>query len=367
MPRIVSSDVNLNISITATSPFSQRKALRVEDKSSSEEVLDQEAKESSRREVNVSTDNKVEDRLKLPILTKATKVKSEEKNELQVLLRGIQCFDFTIRELTSDWNDKSNKKLPSCSSRRREVASNMQERIPIVSDENAEHNSEMEESANESLKDNPLDSKLPLSRSILEGQRVNLRQKVGLNKQRKQFNHCEVTEKGNKLSKQHDFTSEDPHIENILMKSINTRKASSDMVSIKTGKQNHRPVFHLPKADKYDITPRSIINSKVCSVLRVNDVKSSSFFYSGYNNTWIPRRDGYVIKNSVFKTIAQQPAVFLREPSPVAGIKMTLKEHEDSLVEAIQAVEKTNTQISSVDAEVTRQVKKFIIRLPPIC
>jgi len=59
----------------------------------------------------------------------------------------------------------------------------------------------------------------------------------------------------------------------------------------------------------------------------------------------------------VFKAIAQ-PTVFLRQPSPVAGVKMTLKEHEDLLAAAIQAVEETNVTSPTVDGG--RQVKNFL-------
>ena len=361
----------LHISITTTSPFSPRRAEKVEEKRSTQLVLSQDVHaETSRNELSTEAKT-VEDceihRLKLPILSRTRRVNNEENSNLQVLLRGVQCFDFSLHELTTEWGDtcSSTKKSPS-SYTRPEVTSNIleitQERIPFVSDQNLENNSEGElESARESFKDKG-QSVLPLSGSILEGQRVNLREKVGLSKHRKQV-HCQMTEKRTKLSKRRYSTSEGSDIENILTESMEIRRTSSNTVSLKTGKQGARPVFHLPKADKYDITPRNIINSKVCSVFKMNDLRSPSLFYSGYKNTWIPRRDSYVIKNSVFKAIAQQPTVFLRQPSPVAGVKMTLKEHEDSLAEAIQAVEETNARPPSVDAE----VKKFVIRLPPIC
>lgn len=372
MPRTVGSD--LNISITTTRPFSQRKAWKVQRKSSIQEVLNQDMQEELSGGNDISTETKVVDvdmhRIKLPVLPRTRRVNNKEHNDLQVLLRGIQCFDFSLQELTTECTDKSSKKSQSSCSQRNDVATNItetaQERAPFVSGQNHEDNSEGEfSSAKDSTKDKS--SVLPLSCSILEGQRVNLRAKLGLNKQRKDPN-CQLSEKGNKLSNQSDSTSEGSDIENILTNSIDTRRTSSKMVSsLKTGKPGARPVFHLPKADKYDITPRNIITSKVCSVFKVNDLKTSSLFYSGYKNTWIPRRGSYVIKNSVFKSIARQPVVYLRQPSPVAGVKMTLKEHEDSLASAIQTVEETNIRPPPVDAEVSRQIKKFVIRLPPIC
>lgn len=361
-----------DMSITITSPLSPRRADKLEEKRSNQPVLNQDIREEASGN-ELPTEAKVEGseihQLKLPVLPRTRRVNNEENNNLQVLLRGIQCFDFSLHKLTA-WSDSSIKKSPSSCTRRPEVTSNIpeitEERIPFVSDQNLENNSEGEtEPKRESLK-HKSQNVLPLSGSILEGQRVNLREKVGLSKQRKQV-HCQMTEKRTKLSNRSYSTYEGSDIENILMESIETRRTSSNTVSLKTGKQGARPVFHLPKADKYDITPRNIINSKVCSVFKMNDLRSPSFYYSGYKNTWIPRRDSYVIKNSVFKAIAQQPTVFLRQPSPVAGVKMTLKEHEDSFAAAIQAVEETNARSPSVDAEVSRQVKKFVIRLPPIC
>ncbi|XP_078361354.1 uncharacterized protein LOC144645676 [Oculina patagonica] len=357
----------LDMSITITSPLSPRRAEKLEEKRSTQPVLSPDIREQTSGN-ELSTEAKVEDsevhQLKLPVLPTTRRINNEENSNLQVLLRGVQCFDFSLHELTA-WSESSTKKSPPTCTRRPEVTSNIpeitQELMPFVSDQNLENNSEGElESARESLKDKT-QSALPFFGSILEGQRVNLREKVGFNKQRKQV-HCQMTERRTKLSNQSYSTYEGSDIENIL-----TRRTSSNTVSLKTGKQGARAVFHLPKADKYDITPRNIINSKVCSVFKMNDLRSPSFYYSGYKNTWIPRRDSYVIKNSVFNAIAQQPTVFLRQPSPVAGVKMTLKEHEDSLAAAIQAVEETNARSPSVDAEVSRQVKKFVIRLPPIC
>jgi len=68
------------------------------------------------------------------------------------------------------------------------------------------------------------------------------------------------------------------------------------------------------------------------------------------------------MKNSAFfKALMEKPAVFLKQPSSLA---------EESLAAAIQTVEKTNvSNVDSpcVDAELTRQEKKLVIRLPPIC
>ena len=84
--------------------------------------------------------------------------------------------------------------------------------------------------------------------------------------------------------------------------------------------------------------------------------------YPGYSDSWIPHRDRDVIKNAVFKAIMQRPALLLRQPShEAAGMTMVLKDNGNS------AITKANMTASPpVDTELTRQVKKFVVRLPPI-
>ena len=179
----------------------------------------------------------------------------------------------------------------------------------------------------------------PLSSlTVLEGQRVNLREKNELKMQKKQI-RCQPTASNEALRK----------------------SRLPKLVSSKPKKQDARPVLHLSKVDKYDIIPKNIIDVKVCSVFQVNGFKSS-LIYSGYKDSWVPNRDRNFMKNSVFfKALIEKPAVFLKQPSSLA---------DDSLAAAIQSDEQTN--VSSVDspcvnAEVIRQEKKIVIRLPPIC
>ena len=363
MPRNVGSD--LDISVTATSPFSPRRQKEIE-KSLPQETLKQDV---PRGEILTQTDVKYADKpmIKLPVLARPRRVNKEESNNLQVILRGIQCFDFSLDRMIPELNTPRKDLSQSSelaqglevSLDSRELSS--QEGKSLVYDQNHRENTNGEK---DNLKEK--DNALPLTTSILEGQRLNIREKEGFNTKRGKQLHYKPRAKENKLSYQTDLTSEDSDIEDTSSKSIETRRTSSNVVSsVKPGKQVARPVFHLPKADKYDITPRNIINSKVCSVFKV--CRKSSLFKSGYKESWIPRRDSHIIKNSVFKTIMQQQVMFLRQPSPVAGVKMTLKEQQDSLVAATQAVEETNARPQSVDDELTRQVKKFVIRLPPIC
>ena len=140
------------------------------------------------------------------------------------------------------------------------------------------------------------------------------------------------------------------------------------MASTKTGKQITRTVFYLPKADKYDITPDGkYTSSKVCRAIKVEDLKAS-LIRSDRKDSWVPSVDKQLMKFSVFKAIMQQPTVFLRQPSPVKGLKMPLLDQEASLVAAIQAVKKTNEPASPVPdvTELTKQLKHFVIKLPPI-
>ena len=141
------------------------------------------------------------------------------------------------------------------------------------------------------------------------------------------------------------------------------------MASTKTGKQVTRTVFYPPKADKYDITPDGkYTRSKVCRAIKVEDLKAS-LIRSDRKDSWVPSVDKQLMKFSVFKAIMQQPTVFLRQPSPVKGLKMPLLDQEASLVAAIQAVKETNEPASPVPdvTELTKQLKHFVIKLPPIC
>lgn len=357
MPRNITTD--LGISVTATNPFSPRR-----ERSLSQETLKQGVTGDER---STQADAKSFDRLKIkfPVLTQPRRVNDEGNSNLQVLLRGVQCFDFSFEG--SEFNTPRKKSSPSSDSQDLELDSVASQALKREEESFVYVRDRGNNVEGDKDKTKDFGNVLPLSSSILEGQRLNIREKEGLNTKResKQFRYKQ-TEKGNKLPYQTDSTYKDPEIENKSTKLSETQRTVCNVVPLRPYKHVERPVFQLPKADKYDITPRNIINSKACSVFKVS--RRSSLFNSDYKSSqWIPRRNSYTIKNSVFKTILQQPAVFLRQPSPVAGVKMTLKEQEDSLAEAIQAVEETNIQPPSVDIEVTRQIKKFVIRLPPIC
>lgn len=309
--------------------------------------------------------------IKLPVLTRSRKTYKEENKNLQVLLRGIQCFNLTYQNLLPEMPHKSSQ-TESSATRDSHVC------LPDDSrDITQENGPNCDQSREESVPidkdvEKEKDNFLPLVCSILEGQRLKIRQKEGFQAKRSKQLKCKSTEKEKKPPCQAGSTSEDSDIESVLKRSTPTDSEtfSSSIPGVtehvKPSKGNARPVFHLPRADKYDITPRNIINSKTCAVFK--ESHKQSLFKSSYKDSWIPRKDSSFIRNSAFKAIIQQPVVFLRQPSPVAGVKMTLlKEHEATIAAAIQTVKKRNVQTPSVDAEVSPHIKKFVIRLPPIC
>ena len=134
------------------------------------------------------------------------------------------------------------------------------------------------------------------------------------------------------------------------------------------GKDPERPALHLPKVDKYEVTSNgSYFPGKICRVFRLNDLKTS-LIDTGHTDSWVPARDKYFPKYSVFKAITQQPIVYLRQPSPVAGVKIALKDHGSaSYADLIRAVEKTNAPAPLNFDGFHPKSKKFIVKLPPIC
>ena len=338
MPRAVCSDHELSITVTGISPFSEQRRTEMERESSlaqltltPDEVL--ESEKSVIDEVNG---------VKLPVVTRSSSLTSEGNSDLEVLLR-VRCFDFPlqVRGLMPGGNNSNNTSSRSLDRFRTNSR--------VFCDQNGETNND---DVVYSLEDkNPNDSPLS-SLTVLEGQRLNLGEKDELKVQKKQLRR-QPTETGNKLPYQ---------TESSLSNSCEARRKSlPKLVSSKPKKQDTRPVLHLPKVDKYDIIPKNIIDVKICSVFQVNGFKSS-LIYSGYKDSWVPNRDRNFMKNSAFfKALMEKPAVLLKQPSSLA---------DDSLAAAIQSVDQTNVSsvdFPCVDAEVTRQEKKLVIRLPPIC
>lgn len=330
MPRAVSSE--LGMSVTGSSPFSDPRRGKTE----RENCLTQLSLNREMPGCEVSTQAEVNE-VKLPVVTRTARPHNEENNDLEVLLR-VRCSDFPLQVhgLKPEGNktsDKSSRDIERFRSDSREITT--QERV--LCDQNNEESWD-ESDPEESLEENNLNASPLSSSTVLEGQRVNLREKDE-NKQRK------LQEKGNKL--------EDLSIDETRRKSL------PKLVSLKSRKQDTRwSVFHLPKVDKYDMIHKNIIDVKVCSVFKVNDLKSS-LIYSGYKDSWVPHRDKNFMKNSLFfKALMRQPTMLLKQSSILA---------EESLAAAIQTVEETNARLPPIDTEVIRQEKKLVVRLPPIC
>ena len=337
MPREVCSDHELSISVTGISPFSEQRRTEMERENCLAQLTltPDEVPESEKSVIDEVNG------VKLPVVTRSASLTSDENIDLEVLLR-VRCFDFPlqVRGLMPEGNNSNNTSSRSmdrfCANSRETIST--QDRV--VCDQIY------------SLEDkNPNVSPLS-SLTVLEGQRLNLREKDELKVQKKQL-RCQPTETGNKLPYQTELS---------LNNSCEARRKSlPKLVSSKPKKQDTRPVLHLPKVDKYDIIPKNIIDVKICSVFQVNGFKSS-LIYSGYKDSWVPNRDRNFMKNSAFfKALMEKPAVLLKQPSSLA---------DDSLAAAIQSVDQTNVSsvdFPCVDTKVTRQEKKLVIRLPPIC
>ncbi|KAL9981222.1 hypothetical protein ACROYT_G009896 [Oculina patagonica] len=391
MPRSVVSDFSM--SVTGTNLLVPSR--KTEKETSSAQAGSNSLRKVSNNEVLTQTETKRKPSLKLPALAKTRRLNNEEKNDLQALLR-IRCYDFSLQvqglmpedknsnenssissgyqslEDTSDQKLKKSKKdhrgsnkdsstdkssvssLPS-SSKNSSISSRSQSLEGNSDQKRREFNKFGEKSDKDSSKDESSVTSvasLP-STTVLEGQRVSLREKNGLDNERKQ-RPCQPRDKGNKPLFQND-PRPNYRLENMIRSTI---------VSLKGRKQDTHPLFHLPKVDKYDIISENVQNG---SVFRLNDLKSSSV-YSGHKDSWIPHRDRYFMNNSEFFKALMQPSVLLRQPSPVAGVKINLREHEeDSLVAAIQVAKETDEYPPSLDTEVIKKVEKIVIRLPPIC
>ena len=381
MLQTISSD----ICITGTNPFHPKSSGKDGKINSAQVPLNQDLEETGDEKSTRVDENQVQKpRLKLPVLTRTKTVNNvfEDSDDLQVLLR-VRCDDFPlqVRGLIPQGNE-SDANSPTSSD------------FDVSASQDLNETSERQKSGKDISKDK--NNILPLSSlTVLEGQRVNLLGKEGLNKQCKL--QKKKTTEGDNLSYQTDMTSQESDIEDVkasnlvplksrqqvfqpprvdkfhitnkdhvtprsrfterASKLLYDRDSRSSIVS--STSQHARPTFRLPKVDKYDINTKNIVEVKVCSVFKGSHVKSI-LIYSGYNDSWIPRHDGRVIKNAVFKAIMQQPAMFLRQPLAEARMKVDSNEHADSLVVA-------SAPSTPIDTEVTPEVKKFVVRLPPIC
>ena len=313
--------------------------------------------------------------VKLPVLAKKGTVNSlnGDSNDLQFILR-VRCLEFPLQvhglkpEL-----DASSTNSPAST----------------IGESPNDARSEALESDLYTLPKEKNNSVSLSSFTVLEGRRMNLRGKEDFKKQERKkqeenndfdlTSHESDSESSQSWNMSHSRAcqqlSQSPktdkyHIRNkcrVTPRNLTERKvgkltSGSDMnKSICPRKDHRRPSFKLPKADKYDIHPPAVVEVKVCSVFK-GDALKTMIIYPGYSDSWIPHRDRDVIKNAVFKAIMQRPALLLRQPShEAAGMTMVLKDNGNS------ATTKANMTASPpVDTELTRQVKKFVVRLPPI-
>ena len=292
---------------------------------------------------STSPDFKEKNKIKLPALAKTKRLNHEEKNDLKALLR-IRCYDFSLQVQGLKPEVKNSSKNSSLSS-----GSQSAEKSLDQSQEETKKDCQETDKEKSSLS----------SSTVLEGQRVELKEKIGINNIERKHIHCKPSDKGKKPLCLNDLRSENYRLENMIRSTI---------VSLKRRTQDARPIFHLPKVDKYDLTPKHL-DGKICAVFKLNDAKASST-YSGFKDSWVPLRDRcFTSNNEFFKSLYMQPTVLLRQPSPVAGVKVNLRGHDQgSLVAAIHKAKKIVDVVpSSVDTEVTKKVKTIVIKLPPIC
>lgn len=307
--------------------------------------------------------------VKLPVLAKKGTVNSlyEDSNDLQFILR-VRCLEFPLRvhglrpELDG-WSTNSP--------------------VSTTGEGPNEATSEASESDLYTLPKEKNNSMSLSSFTVLEGRRMNLLGKEDFKKQERKKQEenndfdsdsessqswnmsssraCQQLSKPPKTDKFQVRNKCRVTPRNLTERKMGKLPSGSDMIkSICPRKDHRRPSLKLPKADKYDFNPPTVVEVKVCSVFK-GDALKTMIIYPGYSDSWIPRRDRDVIKNAVFKAIMQRPALLLRQPLQQAGMTMVLKDNKTS------APTKANMTASPpVDTELTRQVKKFVVRLPPI-
>lgn len=341
MPRTVSGD----FFIAGTSPFYDSKKLCKEDLTLCNTVFNQELT-ADEKSMPAEVNHAEEPTFKLPVLFTFKGVTDEDKKDLQVLLK-VRRFEL-IPEGTQTSEAESTSK----------TSSSFPENSSEESGKDSCERGKFCDKSHLNCKSNWLPL-LPFS-SVVQGERVNLRGQKRSNEQRKQRQKATLELKLNQAGSKSQASSD---TSNINLK-YQTR---GNVVSLTCAKNDARPVFHLSKVDKYDIRPGGTpTGGKMCRVFRLNDLKTS-LIYTEHNDSWVPSRNKYRTNYSIFKAIMQQPRVFLKQPSPVAGVKMTLQEPGDSFAAAIQAVEETNLPPPPVDTELIPQVKKIVVKLPPIC
>lgn len=125
-------------------------------------------------EVSTPTDVKEKSKIKLPALAKTKRLNHEEKNDLQALLR-IRCYDFSLQVQGLKPEVKNSSKNSSFSSGSQSVEESLDQ---------------SQEETKKDCKETDEDMSSLSSSTVLEGQRVSLKEKVGLNNiERKQIHY----------------------------------------------------------------------------------------------------------------------------------------------------------------------------------
>ena len=335
MPRRVRS--NLSLTVTGTNPF---KSTIEKETKSADETFDSFYQRASGEKEEPKAEAKV--KLKsnpiLPTITKPRRFYKEDSKDCQDLFQ-VRYYDCPFQGARKSRNS-SHRSGDSKTSRH-----------TSSSDQVNHHDGDGLPRFYQSFV-RPL-----LQATVLEGQRVNLRGKDELDGQETQPPHCPP----------HNKEIYTPCPQNDSRCEIFVESIQSKISSLKSSDEEMQPIFHLPRVNKYDTSPGNIKTNSVFSVFHLKGFKSTPI-YSRSRDSWVPHRDKYYMNNSAFfQALFQQPLVLLRQPSPVAGIKMTLKEHEDSVIAAIQAVQQTNTKTSTAETKLTQQGRKLVVTLPPLC
>ena len=335
MPRRVRS--NLSLTVTGTNPF---KSTIEKETKSADETLNSFYQQASGEKEEPKAEAKV--KLKsnpiLPTITKPRRFCKEDSKDCQDLFQ-VRYYDCPFQGARKSRNS-SHRSGDSKTSRH-----------TSSSDQVNHHDGDGLPRFYQSFV-RPL-----LQATVLEGQRVNLRRKDELDGQETQPPHRPP----------HNKEIYTPCPQNDSRCEIFVESIQSKISSLKSSDEEMQPIFHLPRVNKCDTSPGNIKTDSVFSVFHLKGFKSTPI-YSRSRDSWVPHRDKYYMNNSAFfQALFQQPLVLLRQPSPVAGIKMTLKEHEDSVIAAIQAVQQTNTKTSTAETKLTQQGRKLVVTLPPLC
>ena len=189
MPRITGKEVDMFI--TGKSAFSTRKAEkeRAEKVPAKVSISKVKPRDEVLTQASIIQKYLEKPRLKLPAIAgqSSRRLNNEERYDLQALLR-VRCFDFSlqVRQMIPEWtryrsNTKSSTSSSSCFQRRYETFGAgkgiPRKGLPFVMYN--QNNRKDDPLHNVSLNDKC--NVLPLSSSILQGQRVNLREKYKIN------------------------------------------------------------------------------------------------------------------------------------------------------------------------------------------